>query len=252
MGCCSSSPLLVQANNAGPPQNLYAATCLANIMTEDSPTNLADLSKVRLRIQRLLAESTMSAIPHAHRWFAYQHLSGGAEIEGQFPLLYSYLLRLGPSPTQDLTIRFDCHRTFPSMPFFGPVDRPGPGQSQLYRIAVAYSHMDSELGYTQGMNFIIALLLLAGLSEDAAFYAFCGIMLRMRLRLFYLHGLPLAISAHATISELLRTRKPALHAHLEDQGVLPVLYSTPWLLSFWVSSPLPPSTILCVLRNRHA
>jgi len=49
-----------------------------------------------------------------------------------------------------------------------PRARPGPGQSQLYRLLTAYSHLDPEVGYTQGMNFLAALLLAVGLNEQVS------------------------------------------------------------------------------------
>ena len=254
MGCCNSSPIGEEPTTlpcAIQPFEQPITRRLLPLLW--LPQGRSSLPLLREHVRTTLLRSAASTargctvIPHALRWWAYQHLSGGAELEATFPGLYRLLLHLGPSKTQDLTIRFDAHRTFPYMPFFGTASRPGPGQSQLYRIAVAYSHLDPALGYTQGCNFIIALLLLAGLSEEAAFYAFAGLLLRLRLRLFYGHGLPLAMAALGALEALLRARAPVLQAHLEAQGVLPVLYATPWLLSFWVSSPLPASTLLCCM-----
>ena len=188
-------------------------------------------------------------VPHAFRWFAWQYLSGGCELEQQQPGLYEALLCLGPavSPASaDATIRHDAHRTLPFVPLFGSLARPGPGQSQLYRILTAYAHLDTALGYTQGLNFVAGILLLAGLSEAAAFYAFASLMLRAGVRQLYTDGLPLAIHANAELERLLEATSPRLAAHLADLGVTPPLYATPWLLSAFVSSPLPPSTVLRV------
>lgn len=186
------------------------------------------------------------SIPHAHRWQAYQYLTGGADLAAAAPGLYHSLLRLGPAPEVDLVIRHDSHRTLPSLRFFGPLDRPGPGQSQLYRILTAFANLDEEVRYTQGMNFVAANLLLAGLSEEAAFYAFAGLMAQCGLRGLYQPGLPLAFAAHDRLDELLARGWPALAAHLQAAGVTPQLYATPWLLSGFVSSPLPLSSVLMV------
>ena len=199
---------------------------------------------MRARLRSAL--SGEAAVPHAYRWFVYQHLTGGIELEYHYRGLYRALLRLGPA-REDLVIRHDAHRTMPFMPFFGPRTRPGPGQSQLYRILTAYSHMDPACGYTQGQNFIVALLLLAGLTEQAAFYSFASLMLRLGVRYFYMPGLPLAITAHATLGALLAAKAPALAEHLAACGILPALYSTRWMLSFFVASPLPPSTVLVIM-----
>jgi len=85
------------------------------------------------------------------------------------------------------------------------------------------------------------------LRPQTAFYVFAGLMTRLGLRNFYLPGLPLAICAHAALEGLLAARRPVLASHLEDNLIKPPLYATPWLLSCFISSPLPPSTILCVV-----
>lgn len=207
-------------------------------------------ASIRVDLRRALLRGRgrdLAPIPHAWRWWAWQHLSGGAELEAAQPGLYRALLRLGPAPpATDATLRHDAHRTLPHVPFFGSITRPGPGQSQLYRLLTAYARLDPQLAYTQGMSFAAGVLLLAGLSEQAAFFAFASLMLRHGARELYVDGLPLAITAHAALAELLQRRRPRLAAHLDDLGILPPLYSTPWLLSAFVSSPLPPSTVLAL------
>lgn len=259
MGCSSSRSLSVDLPDRRP-QPFPELPCevrrheraaeqllLAAIAKCTDPPFSSHLPGSSARVRRLIRTSLRScpAIPQAYRWWAWQHLSGGCELHADAPWLYRTLLLRGTAPA-DLTIRHDAHRTFPEIPFFGPSSRAGPGQSQLYRILTAYSHLDTELGYTQGLNFVAALLLLAGLSEDAAFYAFASLLLRCGLRRFYTPGLPLAMEAHATLARLLQHGWPSLASHLEEGGVPPQLYSTQWLLSGFVSSPLPPSTALVI------
>lgn len=56
------------------------------------------------------------------------------------------------------TIRWDISRTFPAHEFFHQAN--GHGQTALYNISKAYSVFDEEVGYCQGLSFIIAVLLL--------------------------------------------------------------------------------------------
>lgn len=69
---------------------------------------------------------------------------------------YSQLLRL-PSIHEKAIIR-DLNRTFPTHEFFN--DKAGIGQNNLLNIMKAYSLYDDEVGYCQGMAFVVGPLLL--------------------------------------------------------------------------------------------
>ena len=61
------------------------------------------------------------------------------------------------SPYEKLILR-DIARTFPKHRFFA--DQNGPGQSALFHVLKAYSLIDPELGYCQGLSFVAGALLL--------------------------------------------------------------------------------------------
>lgn len=69
---------------------------------------------------------------------------------------YSQLMRL-PSIHEKAIIR-DLNRTFPAHEFFN--DKAGIGQNNLLNIMKAYSLYDDEVGYCQGMAFVVGPLLL--------------------------------------------------------------------------------------------
>lgn len=52
----------------------------------------------------------------------------------------------------------DINRTFPAHDFFK--ETGGLGQDSLYRISKAYAVYDEEVGYCQGLSFLVASLLL--------------------------------------------------------------------------------------------
>ena len=70
----------------------------------------------------------------------------------------------------------DIGRTFPRHPLFASGD---PASSRaikaLRRVLVAYSAHNDQIGYTQGMNYIVAMLL-GFMPEEDAFWAFVSIM----------------------------------------------------------------------------
>ena len=49
-------------------------------------------------------------------------------------------------------------RTFPSHPYFST--QLGPGQLSLFNLLKAYSLLDDEVGYCQGLSFIAGILLM--------------------------------------------------------------------------------------------
>ena len=52
----------------------------------------------------------------------------------------------------------DLHRTFPHHDYF--TDGQGIGQENLFNVLKAYSLYDPEVGYCQGLPFVVAILLL--------------------------------------------------------------------------------------------
>eukprot|EP00158_Paraphelidium_tribonemae_P008530 Partr_v1_DN28605_c0_g2_i1_m50233 putative ecotropic viral integration site len=69
---------------------------------------------------------------------------------------YVELLKLS-SPYEKMIIR-DLSRTFPKHEFFKHAD--GSGQESLFHVMKAYSLYDPEVGYCQGLSFIVGALLL--------------------------------------------------------------------------------------------
>lgn len=70
--------------------------------------------------------------------------------------MYSSLL--AQTSPHEKSIGRDLSRTFPKHDYF--VDPAGPGQEHLFNVVKAYSIFDEEVGYTQGLQFIVGPLLL--------------------------------------------------------------------------------------------
>lgn len=73
-------------------------------------------------------------------------------------------------------------RTFPTHPYFSA--QLGAGQLSLYNILKAYSLLDQEVGYCQGLSFVAGILLLH-MSEEEAFKMLKFLMFDMGLRKQY-------------------------------------------------------------------
>jgi hypothetical protein len=150
---------------------------------------------------------------------------------------YSTLLQIsiGQEDVDDIISR-DCHRTFPEHPMFGFKH----GQNTLFRVLKAYSLQDLEVGYCQGMAFLVGLLLFY-VPEEPAFQLFCSLMGGEGgpdLRRMYLPGLEGLKKELWKLDWLMQRHLPNLKHHLQQHSVVPVLYASQWLLTCF-SCPFP-------------
>lgn len=95
-----------------------------------------------------------SGIPHHLRGRLWKVMSGADN--NQLDTLYDQLLQ-EESPFEKQILR-DVARTFPHMSMFS--ERNGQGQQMLFNLMKAYSLYDTEVGYCQGLCFIVGPLLM--------------------------------------------------------------------------------------------
>lgn len=102
-----------------------------------------------------LKKYVRKGIPNEHRKQMWLYISGAGQLMSRNPELYSLLQQL--TPTQSITevVKTDIPRTFPENIFFSKsVELP----EQLYNVLVAYAHHNTEVGYCQGLNYIVGML----------------------------------------------------------------------------------------------
>ncbi|CAL1684382.1 unnamed protein product [Lasius platythorax] len=143
-----------------------------------------------------------------------------------------YELLLKQLTSQQHAILIDLGRTFPNHPYFSsPL---GPGQLALFNLLKAYSLLDHEVGYCQGLSFVAGVLLLH-MAEDQAFFLLRHLMFRRGLRKLYLPDMA-ALQLHLyQLSRLLHDRLPTIYNHFDKHEVSPTLYAAPWLLTLFAS-----------------
>ncbi|XP_076473410.1 PTB_TBC1D1_like and TBC domain-containing protein plx isoform X1 [Bombus vancouverensis nearcticus] len=143
-----------------------------------------------------------------------------------------YDLLLKQLTSQQHAILIDLGRTFPNHPYFSsPL---GPGQLALFNLLKAYSLLDHEVGYCQGLSFVAGILLLH-MSEDIAFFLLRHLMFRRGLRKLYLPDMAALQLYLYQLSRLLHDRLPAIYNHFDKHEVSPTLYAAPWLLTLFAS-----------------
>ncbi|CAL7947292.1 unnamed protein product [Xylocopa violacea] len=143
-----------------------------------------------------------------------------------------YDLLLKQLTSQQHAILIDLGRTFPNHPYFSsPL---GPGQLALFNLLKAYSLLDHEVGYCQGLSFVAGVLLLH-MSEDLAFFLLRHLMFRRGLRKLYLPDMAALQLYLYQLSRLLHDRLPGIYNHFDKHDVSPTLYAAPWLLTLFAS-----------------
>lgn len=114
--------------------------------------------------------------------------------------------------------------------------RYSQSQISLFKILVAYSNLDPEVGYCQGMSTVAAFLLLY-FEEEAAFRALTKLMQRDDLRLMYKSGFPLLFEYFWIQERLMKKFIPELAKHLEKHNISTSIYATKWYLTLFLSFP---------------
>ena len=102
---------------------------------------------------RLLTRHIKDGIPAPVRGVVWQLISKSKDPE--LEATFRSLLRRS-SPFEKI-IQRDLSRTFPSHEYFQP---DGPGQKSLFHVLKAYSLYDPDVGYCQGVSFVVGALLL--------------------------------------------------------------------------------------------
>ncbi|CAD8092514.1 unnamed protein product [Paramecium sonneborni] len=113
-------------------------------------------------------------------------------------------------------INKDVNRTFKSSNFF----QQGEVLQRLQDILVAYSNLDSEVSYGQGMNFIVAALIYLDFNNDEAIFEILRtIIMDKDWRQVYINGTPGLFMVMAKFNFKFKKRMPQLYQHFLRFGI---------------------------------
>jgi hypothetical protein len=135
-------------------------------------------------------------------------------------------------PTSDTIIDKDVGRCFPSHPLFAQAG--AEGQTMLGHVLKCYNLYDPEVGYCQGMGFIVGILLMKMDARDA-FCVFVRLMHNHGLRDSYSQSLTGLHSRIFQFQELLTPIAPKLVAHLKNLGV-EFAYLSQWFMTIFATT----------------
>ncbi|XP_054020065.1 TBC1 domain family member 1 isoform X2 [Dryobates pubescens] len=193
-------------------------------------------SKTKFDVEKIHS-AVGQGVPRHHRGEIWKFLAEQYHLKHQFPSKqppkdtpYKELLKQLTS--QQHAILIDLGRTFPTHPYFSA--QLGAGQLSLYNILKAYSLLDQEVGYCQGLSFVAGVLLLH-MSEEDAFKMLKFLMFDMGLRKQYRPDMTILQIQMYQLSRLLHDYHRDLYNHLEEHEIGPSLYAAPWFLTMFAS-----------------
>ncbi|XP_042326164.1 TBC1 domain family member 1 isoform X3 [Sceloporus undulatus] len=176
-------------------------------------------------------------VPRHHRGEIWKFLAEQYQLNHQYtnkqqPKDTPYKELLKQLTSQQHAILIDLGRTFPTHPYFSA--QLGAGQLSLYNILKAYSLLDQEVGYCQGLSFVAGVLLLH-MSEEEAFRMLRFLMFDMGLRKQYRPDMTILQIQMYQLSRLLHDYHRDLYNHFEAHEIGPSLYAAPWFLTMFAS-----------------
>ncbi|XP_022255719.1 TBC1 domain family member 4-like isoform X2 [Limulus polyphemus] len=187
-----------------------------------------------------LKETVKNGVPRHRRGEVWQFLAEQQQLHTFTPasvpetvdLSQSYSELLSQLTSQQHAILIDLGRTFPSHPYFSqPL---GPGQLALFNLLKAYSLLDTEVGYCQGLSFVAGILLLH-MSEGQAFQMMKHILFLLGFRRQYKPDMVALQVQMYQLSRLLHDQHRDVYSHLESYEIGPTLYAAPWFLTLFAS-----------------
>lgn len=171
-------------------------------------------------------------IPEPLRGEVWQLLAGAEQC---LDLMERYRIFLTKSaPTEQIILR-DVHRTYPAHENF----RSGASSSSslidsLFKVCKAYAVYDEEVGYCQGLSFLVAALLLH-MPEEQAFCVFVRIMQHYGLRGLFRNNFDELYLKFYQLERLLEDHMPDLHQHFVNIGIEPFTYASQWFLTVFTA-----------------
>lgn len=184
------------------------------------------------RNRKTVKRRIRKGIPDALRASLWPTFTESQKYKDEAPLLYQSLLEK-ESPFSDV-IRRDLNRTFPEHVFFrGNAN----GMEALYNVLKAYSIHDPEVGYCQGMGFLVGISLMY-MDEQESFWMLNRLMCADHYRMggLYSPGFPLLMHYFHVFKGLLKEHCAAAMANMEEQGVDLLTFATQWFMTLFASS----------------
>lgn len=167
--------------------------------------------------------------PVEYRWEAWK---AALEVYGDTRGEYERWAKVQVTPQCMSDIAKDVPRTFPEIPYF-----KGNGATSLTNVLHAIANADPEVGYCQGMNCVIALLLLVGNGNEADVFAvYQAACRKYQWRGLYLPGFPKLWELTFQWQVLFKNKDPGMYRSFKEMGLKEALWLTKAVLTLYAAS----------------
>ncbi|XP_076034708.1 growth hormone-regulated TBC protein 1-A [Oratosquilla oratoria] len=181
-------------------------------------------------------------IPMKHRGKMWMTASGAHKRQQAHPNYYKSLLEGEKNEEVIEMINIDVPRTFPDNIYFK--DYKQGKLASLKNVLVAFAHHNTNIGYCQGLNYIVGLLLIIVKDEENTFWLL-NVLVEDLLPGYYTKDMLGVLTDIKALEELVRERKPLICKHLEYNQVDWGLVATKWFVCLF-AEVLPVETVLRV------
>ncbi|KAG1218682.1 hypothetical protein G6F35_008124 [Rhizopus arrhizus] len=162
-------------------------------------------------------------IPPSIRGYVWQIISKSRDVD-----LIEYNDLLKKPSSFEKQIQRDLTRTFPHHPYF----MSESGRQRLFRVAKAYSVFDQEVGYCQGLAFVIGCLLIH-LPEEDTFSVLVKLMGKYDLRGHFTPKMETLHQHMYQFDNIFQQKLPVVHRHMEHEAVSPSMYASQWFITLF-------------------
>ncbi|GAA5940724.1 uncharacterized protein JCM15063_006342 [Sporobolomyces koalae] len=187
---------------------------------------MSDYEEVARSQPRELSKAIQRGIPQSLRGMTWQLMA--AAKDPTLEMVYQELL--AQTSPHEKSISRDLSRTFPKHEYFS--DEAGVGQENLFNVVKAYSMYDEEVGYTQGLQFIVGPLLL-NMPDEETFCVLVRLMKSYDLRSHYTPNMPGLQLRLFQFDRLVEELLPGVFLHMLRQGVKSSMYASQWFLTLF-------------------
>lgn len=190
--------------------------------------------KMNRETQEKLAKRVYKGVPNTYRSKVWQKLLNLDEIMKKNEGVYDKFLKIARDwATEAKQIDSDVNRQFREHIDFQK--RYSLKQISLYKVLVAYSMYNMEVGYCQGMAGLAGVLLMY-LDEEEAFWGLNELLTNDRYGMhgFFMLGFPKLMRFTKHHDKIITKCIPKLKKHLDSHGVDSILYALKWFFVVFV------------------
>ena len=209
-----------------------------NARTEKWRYMIEHIDIYKTKKKNKLKERTRKGIPDSLRSQIWQ-LFGGIDKYNKNNI-FENIEKEKLDQDTEITIIKDLDRTFPGCSLF--TDKYGGGQRKLFKVLSNYSKFNKEVGYVQGMGYLVALFLIY-MDEKSSFYLLLSLIKNYELEGIYLPGFPDLKKKFYVLLNLEKKFIPKVYEVLKRDGIFPSLYASEWFICLF-SKDLKPNTLV--------